>query len=365
LKQTDVDPAFKSLTIQDIKAGDILDGTIKKIEKFGVFVQLDNSILSGLCHVTEASDTPGVNLETLFKVGDKVKTFVLRLNESTKKISLSLKESNFVNNEAASANSEYEEMELDEDTEIIQEKKTNNFSAINSLSNPLDLTQSLWDHDEEKLGSDSSDDSSNENPKQKSKRQKRSEKKRQIEYINRREEELLENKAPEMPEDFERLLLGTPNSSYLWIRYMATQLNFAEIDKARKIAERALNTINFREENEKLNVWVALLNLENHYGTIESLESVFNRATQMNNPKKVYIHLAQIYERTDKLELAEELLKKMSKKFNQSCKIWIQFAMLYMKQNRADDARACLTRSITSLPKRKRTFILTQILNYF
>jgi hypothetical protein len=40
-----------------------------------------------------------------------------------------------------------------------------------------------------------------------------------------------------------------------------------EIEKARAIAHRALSTISFREEQEKLNVWCALLNLENLYGT--------------------------------------------------------------------------------------------------
>jgi hypothetical protein len=40
-----------------------------------------------------------------------------------------------------------------------------------------------------------------------------------------------------------------------------------EIEKARAIAQRALSTISFREEQEKLNVWCALLNLENLYGT--------------------------------------------------------------------------------------------------
>lgn len=30
---------------------------------------------------------------------------------------------------------------------------------------------------------------------------------------------------------------------------------------------RALRTINFREENEKLNIWVAYFNLENKYGS--------------------------------------------------------------------------------------------------
>lgn len=48
----------------------------------------------------------------------------------------------------------------------------------------------------------------------------------------------------------------------LFIMFQAT-----EIEKARAIARRALSTISFREEQEKLNVWCALLNLENLYGT--------------------------------------------------------------------------------------------------
>ncbi|CAG8827451.1 21054_t:CDS:1, partial [Dentiscutata erythropus] len=83
-------------------------------------------------------------------------------------------------------------------------------------------------------------------------------------------EDLLKHK-PEVNADFERLLLGSPNSSYLWINYMAHQLKLSEIDKAREIGERALKTINFREEQEKMNIWVALMNLENNFGTDESL----------------------------------------------------------------------------------------------
>jgi rRNA biogenesis protein RRP5 len=44
-------------------------------------------------------------------------------------------------------------------------------------------------------------------------------------------------------------------------------LQATEIEKARAVAQRALSTISFREEQEKLNVWCALLNLENLYGT--------------------------------------------------------------------------------------------------
>ena len=50
-------------------------------------------------------------------------------------------------------------------------------------------------------------------------------------------------------------IVGSPNNSFLWIRYMAFQLSLTEIQKARGVAERALQTINFRDESEKLNVW--------------------------------------------------------------------------------------------------------------
>lgn len=59
----------------------------------------------------------------------------------------------------------------------------------------------------------------------------------------------------------------------------------------------------FREEQEKLNVWVALMNLENLYGTEESLVKVFQRALQQNEPKKIFFQLIGIYTRTDKMEV--------------------------------------------------------------
>lgn len=36
---------------------------------------------------------------------------------------------------------------------------------------------------------------------------------------------------------------------------MAYQLSLTEVDAARAVAERALKTISFRDEQEKLNVW--------------------------------------------------------------------------------------------------------------
>lgn len=55
--------------------------------------------------------------------------------------------------------------------------------------------------------------------------------------------------TPEGKNDFERLILAEPNSSLNWIKYMTFYLQTADFDQARAIAERALRTISFREED--------------------------------------------------------------------------------------------------------------------
>ncbi len=59
----------------------------------------------------------------------------------------------------------------------------------------------------------------------------------------------------------------------------------------------------FREEQEKLNVYVAYLNLENMYGSHESLTSLFDRALQHNDPASVYQQLITIYSRSGKMDV--------------------------------------------------------------
>jgi rRNA biogenesis protein RRP5 len=62
--------------------------------------------------------------------------------------------------------------------------------------------------------------------------------------IRRQEEDLLSGAgAPASINDFERLVVANPNSSIIWIRYMAFLLSLAEVEKARGVGERALKTI--------------------------------------------------------------------------------------------------------------------------
>lgn len=52
--------------------------------------------------------------------------------------------------------------------------------------------------------------------------------------------------APQTPADFERLVLASPNSSFVWIKYMAHHIGLGDMDAARKVAQRALDSINYR-----------------------------------------------------------------------------------------------------------------------
>ena len=58
------------------------------------------------------------------------------------------------------------------------------------------------------------------------------------------------SRLPQSVGEFDRLVLQSPDSSLVWLRYMTFHLELTEVDKARAVAERALKTISFRCELE-------------------------------------------------------------------------------------------------------------------
>ncbi|KAF3338980.1 protein RRP5 [Carex littledalei] len=55
--------------------------------------------------------------------------------------------------------------------------------------------------------------------------------------ISAAEERSLKKDVPKSEEEFEKLVRSSPNSSYVWINYMAFMLDVADVGKARSIAE--------------------------------------------------------------------------------------------------------------------------------
>ena len=205
--------------------------------------------------------------------------------------------------------SEVESMEVDIDADVLNLKpKQVDAVAIPDSVRPAPVLKIQggfqWSGDVPQEGADDTGPSEDsDSDEEQSGKKKRKKKKKQIEVDLTAD---MHRKTPSSTSDFERVLLGSPNSSYLWIQYMSFQLQLSEIEKAREIAKRALNTINFREEKEKLNVWIALMNLENVYGNDESLESVFKDAARHCEPKTVHLRLASILEESGKNEVRKK-----------------------------------------------------------
>ncbi|NXG17727.1 RRP5 protein, partial [Grallaria varia] len=197
--------------------------------------------------------------------------------------------------------------------------------------------------------------------KKKTKKEKELEKQKKEKELCKVEAALMDpSRQPQSADDFDRLVLSSPNSSILWLQYMAFHLQATEIEKARAVAERALKTISFREEQEKLNVWVALLNLENMYGTEETLMKVFERAVQYNEPLKVFQHLCDIYASSEKYKQAEELYHTMLKRFRQEKSVWLKYASFLLKQGQAEATHRLLERALKALPTKEHVDVISR-----
>jgi rRNA biogenesis protein RRP5 len=124
-------------------------------------------------------------------------------------------------------------------------------------------------------------------------------------------------KIAESMEELERNVVSYPNSSYHWLQLMSRLLDNNEIEKCRGVGERALNAISFREEGEKFNIWIALINLEHIHGTTSSLKAMISRALSAMDQKRVYLHLTSMYHKSGKHKEADETFSILVKKFRQ------------------------------------------------
>ncbi|KAJ2603240.1 rRNA biogenesis protein rrp5 [Coemansia sp. RSA 1721] len=405
--------------LDQINIGETLKGTITRIEHYGVFIKPDDSFVTGLCYVREIADSDvPVDPRTLYEIGDRVLAKVLRVDVAAGRLALGLKASYFAKGDDDSSDSDDSgsdsepdsEAGSDSDSEPEPEPEPESESESEADSDgdgePADMADTSsdsdsgsdvemedvsapalavaggfqWDDQDDEShkqqGSDSdsdgssdknsndddSDDDSDRNAPgvQKKSSNKSKNKRSKMQKITQDITADLSEQAPKAAADFERLIVGSPNSSFVWLQFMAYYLSQSEVEQARAVAERALKSISSREEQEKLNVWVALLNLEHRFGTKDTLEAVLKRAVQFMNPKHVYLQMAKIHERADQFSEAENMHKTAISKFPGSCKVWVLFGLFYLKNDKATESRDLLARALKSLPKRKHIKAITQ-----
>ena len=76
------------------KVGDIVTGCVTGIEKYGIFVSLDD-YYSGLIHISEISDSYVRNIDDYVKIGDTIRVKILDVNKADFHIKLSIKNFNY------------------------------------------------------------------------------------------------------------------------------------------------------------------------------------------------------------------------------------------------------------------------------
>ncbi|GAB6031444.1 hypothetical protein CHUAL_009216 [Chamberlinius hualienensis] len=223
----------------------------------------------------------------------------------------------------------------------------------------------VWDLSQLKEDPDSSEDEDTDATTKVKKTKKRQhtflEEKLEEERIRNTEEVLMDSiRLPTSVCEFDEKVSKYPDDCLTWTMYIAFHLKSFEIDKARAVAERAISAISFRAEEAKLKIWIALLNIENHFGTQESMQKVLRRALQYNEPFKVYENVVNIYIDSKKYDLAEQIYGTMVKKYSTNPKVWICYGTFLMKNNQPIVARKLMDRSLKSLLKKDHFSLISK-----
>ncbi|KAI0526659.1 hypothetical protein F5B22DRAFT_641799 [Xylaria bambusicola] len=385
LKSSVVEKDFIPLTnYQDLRAGQIVTGKVRKVEEFGAFILIDGSAnVSGLCHRSEMAEKPIQDARKLLSEGDAVKAIILDIDIQKKRVSFGLKPSYFEDehesddeddeiagallDDSADEQSDDEDMEDASSSVLIEGTDDDDENHLSSDVEDIEMADGVGEN-VDALGAGGFDwsgtaldepISASTNTGLDSAEKKKKRRKPQVE-IDRSGD--LTTLGPQTAVDYEQLLNRQPNSSSLWIQYMAFQMQVSELAKAREVAERAVITINSTEETEKLNAWIAYLNLEVRFGNDDIVDDVFKRACHVNDPQEVYQRLASIYVQDNKPEKADALFQTITKKFGaDSPDVWYNYAhWLHAVQNEPDRARALLRRATQALPDHARLPLMTK-----
>eukprot|EP01054_Gregarina_sp_Poly1_P010910 Gregarina_sp_Poly_1__10909@NODE_852_length_5963_cov_138_077510_g616_i0_p1_GENE_NODE_852_length_5963_cov_138_077510_g616_i0NODE_852_length_5963_cov_138_077510_g616_i0_p1_ORF_typecomplete_len668_score117_69Suf/PF05843_14/1_3e10Suf/PF05843_14/3_3e02Suf/PF05843_14/3e15S1/PF00575_23/6_9e03S1/PF00575_23/8_5S1/PF00575_23/9e12TPR_15/PF13429_6/7_4e05TPR_15/PF13429_6/2_9e03PPR_3/PF13812_6/0_14Peptidase_C50/PF03568_17/7e02Peptidase_C50/PF03568_17/0_031_NODE_852_length_5963_cov_138_077510_g616_i038045807 len=159
--------------------------------------------------------------------------------------------------------------------------------------------------------------------------------------------------SPTSIDDFERLILVQGDDSYVWIAYMGYFAKLSDFESARKIAQRGVQSMTFEQPEQRSNIWIAWLNLEAHFGTLESLRSVYNQALQYNEPSRIFNHMIDVYEAKREWKELDEVLNQMLKKSGDKLKTWLRvMSCLYSRDSKNQPAVALTPKTPRTLTTR-------------
>ena len=140
-----------TVSVEGFSEGQIVNGVVKRIEKFGVFVSIKDPPVTGLAHVSELSDGYVQDVFKLFNVGQDVKARVISVDTEGGKLSLGLKPSYFELGDESDSDDGI--MDIDQEESDIDEQLQELEPATGDSSNSSDQDDDDNDDDD----NDSSD----------------------------------------------------------------------------------------------------------------------------------------------------------------------------------------------------------------
>ncbi|KAI4350685.1 hypothetical protein L6164_005115 [Bauhinia variegata] len=242
--------------LSNLHVGDVTSGTIRLIETYGLFIAIDNTNLVGLCHVSEISDDHIDNIQTKYRAGERVNARILKVDGERHRISLGMKSSYLVDQHALEKRLEQGSEEPAADgmkpislmnssllgAQNMDTEGENDEHSILSQAEarvfipPLDDFDHVVGHDINSQNQEqANEDTIHEKQKRRAKKKAKEEREKEIRAA---EERLLEQDVPRTADEFEKLVRSSPNSSFIWIKYMNFMISLADVEKARSIAER-------------------------------------------------------------------------------------------------------------------------------
>lgn len=368
--------------VEQVSVGQFESGVVRRVEPFGVLVTLPQGF-TGLCHRTEISDRPIDDLSKIFTVGEPVRVKVLSVDKDKGRVSLGMKAS-YLNEaeEVASGDGDDSEQGDESDSELDErdgsdqledameisvesgdssdasdegesirlelpsdEDEDEDEDAVKEIKPAAGLSAGWGDaFDQPDQSSDSESDSEDDEPRRK--------RRHKPEFVKDRTAEL-QSRIPESSKDFERLLVANPGSSVVWMQYMAFMLQLGEIDGARTIARRALESIAASDEKERLNIWVAWLNLEANFGTSATVADVFGESTRQMDSLTMYLKMADVWAKANNDVEARTTLQTACRKFgSDNLTVWTTLTLFYFNHSQPDKARQLLDAALKRLPER-------------
>jgi rRNA biogenesis protein RRP5 len=318
------------LELSDFRAGQRVRGKVRKVEVFGAFITIERSAnISGLCHRSEMAEQPVQDATKVYKEGDSVMAKILAVDLTNKRINLGLKPSYFSQADDEQSEIREDKMQItglnDDDAWLGAETQDDDKHHVNELAFRIHGT----DDKDVMPNEPNSDADINERGRlgglaagsfdwsaggvghsemaralgaggeksgtTKSQRTEGS----QMHLTGE-----MEMQGPKTAADYEEVVRQQPQSSAAWTAYMALELQAGDLARAREVAERAIKTMDAREESEVFNIWAAYMSLEMTYGSGDSFDEVFHRARHANDEQEVLQRVASMFVRAGKHEVS-------------------------------------------------------------